>query len=100
MLFDLASGAIGKPPESALGIVLWTMASINLFAGYLAGLGMGFFAARKRGYAFLIREIPLMPIYWLLVSAAVYRALAQFITAPFKWEKTEHGLTRRPVAPA
>ncbi len=32
-----------------------------------------------------------MPLYWLLVSAAAYRALWQFMTARFKWEKTEHG---------
>jgi hypothetical protein len=33
-----------------------------------------------------------MPIYWLLISAAAYRALWQFVTARFEWEKTEHGL--------
>lgn len=32
-----------------------------------------------------------MPLYWLLISAAAYRALWQYATAPFKWEKTEHG---------
>jgi len=35
-----------------------------------------------------------MPIYWLLVSAAAYRAVWQFATARFTWEKTEHGLAR------
>jgi hypothetical protein len=34
-----------------------------------------------------------MPFYWLLISAAAYRALWQFVTAPFKWEKTEHELS-------
>ena len=98
VLLDIATGVVGDAPESALGAVLWTMALSNLAAGYAAGLGMGYFAARKRGYAFLVREVPLMPIYWLLVSAAAYRALAQFITAPFKWEKTEHGLTHPAVS--
>ena len=35
-----------------------------------------------------------MQEFWpqlLLISAAAYRALWQFATAPFKWEKTEHG---------
>ena len=36
----------------------------------------------------------LMPLYWLLISAAAYRALWQFMTARFMWEKTEHGLGR------
>jgi hypothetical protein len=39
-------------------------------------------------------QIPLMPLYWLLISAAAYRALWQFMTARFVWEKTEHGLAR------
>ena len=46
---------------------------------------------RRRGYRFLLIQIPLMPLYWLLISAAAYRALWQFMTARFVWEKTEHG---------
>jgi glycosyltransferase XagB len=46
---------------------------------------------RRRGYRFLLAQIPLMPLYWLLISAAAYRALWQFLTARFVWEKTEHG---------
>ena len=36
-----------------------------------------------------------MPLYWLLISAAAYRALWQFLTARFEWEKTEHGFGTR-----
>jgi hypothetical protein len=32
-----------------------------------------------------------MPLCWLLVSAAAYRALWQLATDPYFWEKTEHG---------
>jgi hypothetical protein len=36
-----------------------------------------------------------MPVYWLLISAAAYRAIWQFATARrFEWEKTEHGISR------
>jgi cellulose synthase/poly-beta-1,6-N-acetylglucosamine synthase-like glycosyltransferase len=31
-------------------------------------------------------------LYWLLISAAAYRALWQFMTARFEWEKTDHGV--------
>ena len=31
-----------------------------------------------------------MPLYWLLISLAAYRALGQLIAAPHLWEKTEH----------
>jgi hypothetical protein len=92
--FDVAIGAFGDVPESALGLVLWTMAAISLVSGYAAGLGLGLIAVRRRGYSHLVRDVPFMPIYWLLVSFTAYRALAQFVTAPFKWEKTEHGVSR------
>lgn len=35
----------------------------------------------------------LMPIYWMMMSAAAYVALFQLITKPHYWEKTVHGLT-------
>jgi cellulose synthase/poly-beta-1,6-N-acetylglucosamine synthase-like glycosyltransferase len=31
------------------------------------------------------------PLYWLLISAATYRALWQLLRDPFRWEKTPHG---------
>ena len=34
----------------------------------------------------------LMPLYWLLISVATYRALYQLARDPYLWEKTEHGL--------
>jgi hypothetical protein len=44
-----------------------------------------------------------MPLYWMLMSAAAWLALWQFVVAPFHWNKTEHGLSRmqgvrRPVS--
>jgi len=33
-----------------------------------------------------------MPLYWLLISLASFRAVAHFCSRPFYWEKTEHGL--------
>jgi hypothetical protein len=31
-----------------------------------------------------------MPLYWLLISFASYRAVWQLLRQPFLWEKTEH----------
>jgi hypothetical protein len=61
-------------------------------------MALGLLALRRRGYMRLLPQIPLMPIYWLLISAAAYRALWQFATARFEWEKTEHGLANGPAA--
>ncbi len=34
-----------------------------------------------------------MPAYWLLMAAAAWMALWQFMVAPSQWNKTEHGLS-------
>ena len=57
-----------------------------------SSMALGLLAARRRGLSHLLKQIPPMPLYWLLISAAAYRALWQFMTARFEWEKTERGL--------
>jgi len=76
----------------------WLIAWFDLSVGYLTSMGLGLLAVRRRGYRALLKQVPLMPLYWLLISAAAYRALWQFLTARFEWEKMEHGLAPRPRA--
>jgi cellulose synthase/poly-beta-1,6-N-acetylglucosamine synthase-like glycosyltransferase len=94
--FEFARGGLLAQPGTAFGWPFWLVAWFDLAAGYLATMGLGLLAVRRRGYRFLLIQIPLMPVYWLLISAAAYRALWQFMTARFEWEKTEHGLGRVP----
>jgi glycosyltransferase XagB len=70
------------------------IAIFNLLAGYLGAMALGLIAIKRGGLGSLARQIGFMPLYWLLISAAAYRALWQRYTAPYLWEKTEHGLTR------
>jgi cellulose synthase/poly-beta-1,6-N-acetylglucosamine synthase-like glycosyltransferase len=92
---ELADGGFLVRPESLLGWPFWLVAWFDLAAGYLASMGLALLAVRRRGYRALLKQIPLMPIYWLLISAAAYRALWQFMAARFVWEKTDHGLAAR-----
>lgn len=84
----------GKP---SLGESIWLGWSIfNLAAGYLtygvlARLVM--LRTRARGESLLLFTFPL---YWLMISAAGWRALVQLFFQPFKWEKTAHGLAKIP----
>jgi hypothetical protein len=55
-------------------------------------MGLDLLAVQRRGYRALLWLIPLIPLYWLLISAAAYRALWQFMTARFEGDKTDHGL--------
>ena len=68
---------------TALGIV-------NLVLGYVSGVALGCVAVIGRGRAGLAVWALLMPVYWLLISLAAYRALGQLVTAPYRWEKTQH----------
>ena len=92
--YELATGAFLDPPARLLGWPFWGIAWFDLITGYLASMAVALLAARRRGHRRLLLQLLLMPFYWLLISAAAYRALWQFVTARFDWEKTEHGLAR------
>ena len=47
----------------------------------------------KRHLYHLIPWALTVPVYWLMMSIAAYKALWQLIHKPFYWEKTTHGLT-------
>lgn len=90
---DLWKGMFLSPAEGFFGQHILTIALFNLIAGYAASLALGFFVLQARGVRALIPQLIFIPFYWLLISAAAYRAVYQLITAPHYWEKTEHGLT-------
>ncbi len=97
--FELSRGGFLTTPQSLLGWPFWLIAWFSLAAGYLGAMALGLLTVQRRGYRLLLKQVPLMPVYWLLISLAAYRALWQYLTARFKWEKTEHGLARRVVLP-
>jgi len=87
---DVWSGHGFMSAHGASGTVLWWIAVFNLVAGYAAGVALGVAAVAARGWVHLAGHSLLMPLYWLLISFAAYRALWQLLRAPFYWEKTAH----------
>ncbi len=75
---------------------LFFIGMINLLLGYLTAIALGALTAKKRGHLNLAAHGLTLPIYWLLISFAAYRALWQLFTTPHSWEKTEHSTTRPP----
>lgn len=94
LIYDALHGSLLRQAESLLGWQFWTIAVFNLVAGYGVAAVLGVVALKMRGIVGLIPQITLIPVYWLLISFAAYRAAFQFVTKPFHWEKTEHGLSR------
>lgn len=74
------------PVSHAIGMIALT----NLVLGYVTGVALGAIAVAGRGRYWLALSALLMPIYWLLISLAAYRALYQLATTPYGWEKTPH----------
>lgn len=89
---DLWHGRLLAVPDGVFGQWLLGIGIVNLVLGYISAIALGTVAAARRGRLRLAAHALMMPIYWLGISFAAYRALWQLVTAPFHWEKTEHGI--------
>lgn len=72
----------------AFATAIWLLGVVALFAPPAIG-------ALRRGDHDLLLLVPLLPLYYGLVSIAAWMALYEFFTRRFAWNKTEHGLARR-----
>ena len=68
----------------------------NLLLGNGLLIYLSMLSVFKRHLFKLIPWALTIPLYWILMSVAAYRAVWQLIHDPFYWEKTDHGLTRYP----
>lgn len=77
------------------GAVAVFLAGLNLFVltvGYTAAILLTRRGLRLYGINGWNGTLATMPFYWVLMSAAAWMAIWQFITKPFHWNKTVHGL--------
>ncbi len=88
------AGELLSPAETTAGTVLWVVACANLALGYLVSIFVSMVSVWRRGRRGLAMFALLLPVYWLLISLAAYRAVYQLVRDPFRWEKTEHGTGR------
>ncbi len=85
------TGRLTTKPETMLQLVLFCLAIANFAIGLMSSIGVGMLAVVRRDRAGLAVYALLMPAYWLMISAAGYRALVQLVRQPYLWEKTSHG---------
>lgn len=95
LLWILCIGGALFPHGGGTLALLARIAGLTLLAanGLLAAL-----AVIKGGRRRRLSEMAIVlsyPLYWLLISAATYRALWQLLRDPFHWEKTPHGAARQ-----
>ena len=92
LTISLASGY--APWQGEHGIVLAVLYVVNLLAGYLGSAVLGVIGLARRGLMRTAWVLCLIPVHWLLLSLAAWRAVWQLAVAPHLWEKTEHGLAK------
>ncbi len=99
LAYDAYFGTLFQRGGTLGGDILLTIAIVNFAAGYAVNLALGALSLRGTGHKGLWPHVIFIPVYWLYVSAAAYRAVWQLFHAPFHWEKTEHGVSRTLQAP-
>jgi cellulose synthase/poly-beta-1,6-N-acetylglucosamine synthase-like glycosyltransferase len=90
LLLDLAPFGAGEPLVASLA---WLF-GLALAAGYVSSAALGVLGLKQRGLLATAWVLLLLPLHWLLLSLAAWRALFQLLSDPYRWEKTEHGLAR------
>jgi len=68
--------------------------SCALVSGYAISMALGLVGLWRRKLLSQAWVLALVPVLWLLLSAAAWRALFQLFRDPYRWEKTEHGLAK------
>lgn len=97
---NLWSGAAPLwPPDESWPAALWWLGMLNLGLAYVVGIALAVVAARRRHPGGLARHALLIPIYWMMISLAAYRALADLVLRPFHWRKTTHSGRSVPARP-
>ncbi len=92
-LAELIYGAPG-PSDGVLAHATHAGAWTIFLGGLAAILIPGFVGCRRRGWRDLRWFVPLLPLYFLLVSFAAWLAVIELARHPHRWNKTEHGLSR------
>lgn len=64
-------------------------------AGYVSTVVIGLLGLARRRQLRRGWILLLAPVYWGLLAIAAWRALWQLLRDPYRWEKTEHGLSPR-----
>jgi cellulose synthase/poly-beta-1,6-N-acetylglucosamine synthase-like glycosyltransferase len=94
LIYSVVSGAPMWRGDSATVAILAAVYGTTVVIGYLTSAFLGWLGLARRGLRSTAWVLLLTPAHWLLLSLAAWRALYQLATAPYAWEKTEHGLAK------
>jgi len=96
LVWQGAQGLLGVPCASVAEVMISALTYTTLAVGYAGtALSMAVGLAR-RGERVRPLLVATIPIYWLLLSLAAWRAVFDLVLRPHHWEKTQHGASTRP----
>ena len=87
----LSITGIGAIDNFVLGLGIF-----NLVASYTTYGMFAYLVLKENGYGAYVPQLIFMPFYWLMISAAGWRAFFHLLVKPHRWEKTPHGLGMQP----
>lgn len=90
-IWQTVTGTLLAPNGIWLHEFLVILSMSNLLVGYGAALTLAGLGLVMRPMPGLVRSIPAVPVYWLLMSVPAVMAVIDLIRDPFRWAKTEHG---------
>jgi cellulose synthase/poly-beta-1,6-N-acetylglucosamine synthase-like glycosyltransferase len=93
--WQIASGLLWADKSGIGDVVMAGLHAMTLVAGYVISALLSLLGLAYRRKMSCAWAVLFMPVYWLLLSMAAWRALFQLILKPYAWEKTEHRLARR-----
>ena len=99
LLKDAAFGDLIAQSNSSIYVAQKSLVFLTLAGGYLASALLALVGLWRRGQLSSAWIVITIPIYWLLLSAAAWRAVWKLLSAPYQWEKTEHGIAARHRTP-
>jgi cellulose synthase/poly-beta-1,6-N-acetylglucosamine synthase-like glycosyltransferase len=77
---------------SLYGLMVSLSIAVSILGYGLAGYGASL-ALRRNGIKGWTLTILTLPVYWVLIGIAAWRAVWEFAVQPFHWNKTQHGLS-------
>ena len=88
-------GTLFLPSHSGFAEACWMLGFFNLAASYASAIALAIVTCRRRGQGHHVLSSILIPVYWLVISLAAWRAVLELCWSPYHWEKTAH--SARPV---
>ena len=81
--------------DGSVASAITTVACATIFvSGYVASVALAIAGLSRRNLLTHASAQIMTPVLWILLSISAWRAVKGLILAPYRWDKTEHGLAR------